>query len=185
MRQPISPSFPSSQLLGNTRTRPFSGATAMSRLRAPLHHAQFSLDRLGVCPMPAMLSNGSEWVDRQNVRAALLYGFEDFSGSNPLALRILPHQFCELPQTQRVVHLPSLEEIRPQGIVLLSDAETMLSEIFPPFRGVASGDADGAGLGLAIGQRAVNVHHGAIRAMNATGGGLIVEIKSVQGSRHD
>ncbi len=67
--------------------------------------------------------------------------------------------------------------------------ETMLSEIFLPFRRVANGDADGAGLGLAIAQRAVNVHHGAIRAINATAGGLIVEInvpcKSVQGSRHD
>jgi K+-sensing histidine kinase KdpD len=65
----------------------------------------------------------------------------------------------------------------------------MLSEIFLPFRRVANADADGASLRLAITQRAVSVHHGAIRAMNATAGGLIVEInlpcKSVQGSRHD
>ena len=54
--------------------------------------------------------------------------------------------------------------------------ETMLSEIFLPFRRVANGNSDGAGLGLAIAERAVTVHKGAIRAMNAPGGGLLVEI---------
>ena len=54
--------------------------------------------------------------------------------------------------------------------------ESMLSEIFLPFRRVASGNSEGAGLGLAIAERAVNVHRGTIRAMNAPKGGLIVEI---------
>ncbi len=54
--------------------------------------------------------------------------------------------------------------------------ESMLSEIFLPFRRVASGNSDGAGLGLAIAERAVNVHHGSIRATNASPTGLIVEI---------
>jgi two-component system sensor histidine kinase CpxA len=54
--------------------------------------------------------------------------------------------------------------------------ESMLSEIFLPFRRVANGNIDGAGLGLAIAERAVNVHQGTIRAMNAPQGGLIVEI---------
>jgi two-component system sensor histidine kinase CpxA len=54
--------------------------------------------------------------------------------------------------------------------------ENMLSEIFLPFRRVANGNSDGAGLGLAIAERAVNVHRGTIRAMNAAKGGLIVEI---------
>jgi K+-sensing histidine kinase KdpD len=46
---------------------------------------------------------------------------------------------------------------------------------------------DGAGVGLAIAERAVSVHQGTIRVMNAVEGGLIVEIgyKNVQGSRHD
>jgi two-component system OmpR family sensor kinase len=52
----------------------------------------------------------------------------------------------------------------------------MLSEIFLPFRRVANGNSDGAGLGLAIAERAVIVHRGMIRAMNSAGGGLIVEI---------
>ncbi len=52
----------------------------------------------------------------------------------------------------------------------------MLSEIFLPFRRVETGVSDGAGLGLAIAERAVNVHHGTLRAMNALEGGLIVEI---------
>ena len=54
--------------------------------------------------------------------------------------------------------------------------ESMLSEIFQPFRRAPNGNSDGAGLGLAIAERAVTVHRGMIRAMNAAEGGLIVEI---------
>lgn len=54
--------------------------------------------------------------------------------------------------------------------------DAMLFEIFLPFRRIANGDSDGAGLGLAIAERAVQVHQGTIRASNAPGGGLIVEI---------
>jgi signal transduction histidine kinase len=54
--------------------------------------------------------------------------------------------------------------------------ETMLSEIFLPFRRIATADSEGAGLGLAIAERAVQIHRGAIHAMNAPAGGLIVEI---------
>jgi signal transduction histidine kinase len=53
--------------------------------------------------------------------------------------------------------------------------ENMLAEIFLPFRRVSNGD--GAGLGLAIAERAVEVHRGKIQAMNADGGGLAVEIE--------
>jgi signal transduction histidine kinase len=52
--------------------------------------------------------------------------------------------------------------------------ENLLTEIFLPFRRVSNGD--GAGLGLAIAQRAVQVHRGTIRAMNAPDGGLVIEI---------
>jgi len=54
--------------------------------------------------------------------------------------------------------------------------ESMLSEIFLPFRRVANGNSEGAGLRLAIAERAVNVHRGIIRALNAPQGGLMVEI---------
>jgi signal transduction histidine kinase len=54
--------------------------------------------------------------------------------------------------------------------------DNMLRDIFLPFRRIANGDADGAGLGLAIADRAVQVHRGTIRAVNAPNGGLIVEI---------
>jgi signal transduction histidine kinase len=54
--------------------------------------------------------------------------------------------------------------------------ESMLSEIFLPFRRVANGNGEGAGLGLAIAQRAIEVHRGTIRAINAGGGGLVVEM---------
>jgi two-component system sensor histidine kinase CpxA len=54
-----------------------------------------------------------------------------------------------------------------------------LADIFRPFYRV--GDArdrqtGGAGLGLSISQRAVEVHGGIITASNASGGGLLVEI---------
>ena len=54
---------------------------------------------------------------------------------------------------------------------------SMLSEIFLPFRRVANGNTDGAGLGLAIAARALEVHKGTIRAINAPGGGLMVEMQ--------
>jgi two-component system sensor histidine kinase CpxA len=54
-------------------------------------------------------------------------------------------------------------------------SKSMLSEIFLPFRRIAN-DNSGAGLGLAIAERAVNVHRGTIRAMNAPEGGLVVTI---------
>jgi len=61
--------------------------------------------------------------------------------------------------------------------------DSMLSEIFLPFRRVANGNSEGAGLGLAIAERAISVHEGKIRAMNAREGGLIVEIDLPLGHR--
>jgi signal transduction histidine kinase len=51
----------------------------------------------------------------------------------------------------------------------------MLRNIFVPFRRAES-STDGSGLGLAIAERAVVAHHGTVRASNAEGGGLIVEV---------
>ena len=58
--------------------------------------------------------------------------------------------------------------------------DAALTEIFRPF--YRSSDArdrktGGAGLGLAITERAVRLHGGAVRAANAPGGGLVVEIR--------
>jgi two-component system sensor histidine kinase CpxA len=53
--------------------------------------------------------------------------------------------------------------------------DDMLRNIFVPFRRAES-STDGSGLGLAIAERAVVAHHGTVRASNAEGGGLIVEV---------
>ena len=75
----------------------------------------------------------------------------------------------------------SLERHDARAVIRVKDygpgvPESMLAEIFLPFRRVSNSNPEGAGLGLAIAERAVNVHRGKIRAMNAAGGGLIVEI---------
>jgi signal transduction histidine kinase len=75
----------------------------------------------------------------------------------------------------------SLQETSSEALLRIGDngpgvPEEMLSAIFQPFRRVAGDGSSGAGLGLAIAQRAVQVHRGAIRALNAPQGGLIVEI---------
>jgi signal transduction histidine kinase len=58
--------------------------------------------------------------------------------------------------------------------------ESELAEIFKPFYRVATSrdrQTGGVGLGLAITERAVRSHGGSIRARNAPGGGLQVEIR--------
>lgn len=52
----------------------------------------------------------------------------------------------------------------------------MLSEIFLPFRKAHATQANGAGLGLAITERAVRAHGGSVRAQNVPEGGLSIEI---------
>jgi signal transduction histidine kinase len=56
--------------------------------------------------------------------------------------------------------------------------DTDLAKIFQPFYRVLSSDGsttNGSGLGLAITERIVRMHRGAVRAVNAPDGGLIVE----------
>jgi two-component system sensor histidine kinase CpxA len=67
----------------------------------------------------------------------------------------------------------ALLRVRDQGPGV---PDNMLSQIFLPFRRVANGNLEGAGLGLAIAERAVTLHKGTIRAHNAPDRGLIVEI---------
>jgi len=55
-----------------------------------------------------------------------------------------------------------------------------LDQLFEPFFRVAQArdrQSGGTGLGLSITRRAVEVHGGTVRAFNATGGGLRVEIR--------
>ncbi|MES1256889.1 MAG: ATP-binding protein [Acidobacteriota bacterium] len=54
--------------------------------------------------------------------------------------------------------------------------ESLLLGMFLPFRRGPDSNPDGAGLGLAIAERAVHVHGGTIRALNGPQGGLTVEI---------
>jgi two-component system, OmpR family, sensor histidine kinase CpxA len=55
--------------------------------------------------------------------------------------------------------------------------ESMLSEMFLPFRRAPEMNSKGAGLGLAITERAVRAHGGAVRAANVPEGGLLVEME--------
>jgi len=58
--------------------------------------------------------------------------------------------------------------------------ESELQNIFLPFYRVLSGHqsgSDGSGLGLAITERIVRSHGGRVRAVNAPGGGLLVELE--------
>jgi signal transduction histidine kinase len=58
--------------------------------------------------------------------------------------------------------------------------EESLKEIFRPFYRVDDSrtrETGGAGLGLAITERAVRLHSGTVTAANAPGGGLVVEIR--------
>jgi signal transduction histidine kinase len=58
--------------------------------------------------------------------------------------------------------------------------EESLAEIFRPFYRVDDSrtrETGGAGLGLAITQRAVSLHGGNISAANVSGGGFVVEIR--------
>jgi two-component system sensor histidine kinase CpxA len=70
----------------------------------------------------------------------------------------------------------ALIEIQDQGSGVPQEA---LSEIFKPFYRVGDArdrESGGAGLGLSISQRAVEVHGGSISARNAPKGGLLVSI---------
>lgn len=54
-----------------------------------------------------------------------------------------------------------------------------LSNIFRPFYRVSDGrerESGGVGIGLAITDRAVRLHGGNVKALNAVGGGLIIKI---------
>ena len=51
----------------------------------------------------------------------------------------------------------------------------MLRSIFVPFQ-KGENSTEGSGLGLAIAERAVVAHSGSIRASNAEGGGLVVDV---------
>jgi two-component system sensor histidine kinase CpxA len=55
--------------------------------------------------------------------------------------------------------------------------ESMLSEMFLPFRRAPEMNSNGAGLGLAITERAMHAHGGAVRASNVPEDGLLVEME--------
>jgi two-component system sensor histidine kinase CpxA len=79
----------------------------------------------------------------------------------------------------------SIRRERDRAVIRVQDRgpgvpETMLSEIFLPFRRVPAIHGtrnEGSGLGLAIANRAVAANAGKIGAMNAADGGLIVVIE--------
>jgi two-component system sensor histidine kinase CpxA len=68
-------------------------------------------------------------------------------------------------------------EVRDQGPGV---PESELQDIFRPFYRVTDArerQSGGAGVGLAISERAVRLHGGSLRAFNAPGAGLIMEME--------
>ncbi|HYL90923.1 MAG TPA: ATP-binding protein [Burkholderiales bacterium] len=76
-----------------------------------------------------------------------------------------------------------VQTTRTSAILTVSDhgpgiTPSELEKVFDPFyRGESGQGTAGFGLGLAIAQRAVDAHGGAIRAANVVGGGLQVEVE--------
>jgi signal transduction histidine kinase len=72
----------------------------------------------------------------------------------------------------------------PRGLITIRDhghgvPEESLPHLFKPFYRAGHGrdrESGGAGLGLAITEAAIRLHNGTVQALNATDGGLIVEI---------
>ena len=88
-------------------------------------------------------------------------------------------------QTEVEIELKLEGKNRDSAVIRVRDRgkgvrESELTEIFRPFYRVAPArdrQSGGAGLGLAITQRAVQFHDGSVMASNAPGGGLIIEIR--------
>jgi len=81
------------------------------------------------------------------------------------------------------ISLEKLSDANAKALLRIRDhgpgvPKIMLTGIFQPFQRVptAGTNSEGAGLGLAIADRVVQMHSGSIRALNANDGGLIVEI---------
>jgi two-component system sensor histidine kinase CpxA len=107
----------------------------------------------------------------ENVRRAI---------ENPVRNAIrhtLPNTSVEISMQRRSTPQASvaLIQIRDHGAGVPPDC---LEKIFLPFHKVEGPvTSDGAGLGLAITERIVRSHGGNVRAMNASDGGLIVEME--------
>ena len=125
---------------------------------ARAHHREVKVTRADACVIsgiPEMLRSAIENV----VRNAIRYTAED------TAVEISLELSAEQVLLKIRDHGPGVPKI-------------MLAGIFQPFQRVptAENNSDGAGLGLAIADRVVQMHNGHIRAVNADDGGLIVEI---------
>ena len=128
---------------------------------ARAHHREVKMTRADACTIsgiPEMLRSAIENV----VRNAIRYTPEGTT------VEIALERFAEGDEKVGLTirdHGPGVPKI-------------MLAGIFQPFQRVptAENNSDGAGLGLAIADRVVQMHNGQIRAVNADDGGLIVEI---------
>jgi two-component system sensor histidine kinase CpxA len=88
--------------------------------------------------------------------------------------------------TEVEVRLEQMDEANgPQALIRVSDQgpgvpEASLDKLFQPFYRLDDArerQTGGVGLGLAITERAVRLHGGAVRAANRPGGGLVVELR--------
>jgi signal transduction histidine kinase len=131
----------------------------------------------------------ADFEARAQSRHVAVTGFEEctVSGSEELirsAVENVVRNAARFTREGTAVEVSICRE-RDRAVIRVRDLgpgvpETMLSEIFLPFRRVQTTHEtqnDGSGLGLAIAQRAVVANGGEIGAINEAEGGLIIEIR--------
>jgi len=71
--------------------------------------------RLEICALPALLSAGSDHLERAVLSSAIVDAFPAAHGRDSVSLRGVPVQFCEFPPLQGALFLAQTEGSSPTG----------------------------------------------------------------------
>ncbi|HEY8461494.1 MAG TPA: ATP-binding protein [Blastocatellia bacterium] len=141
-------------------------------------------------PLVRQIASDADFEARDRNRAARVVASESCVavGSEELLRRAIENvvrNAARYTAENTEVEISLARESTSQAVITVRDhgpgaPESSLADIFRPFYRVADARdrrTGGAGLGLAITERAVKLHGGTVSAYNAPAGGLIVEIK--------